>query len=379
MAKIVIVGSAHPLRGGIATFVERLAAFLQEQGHEVIIYSYSLQYPNFLFPGKSQYADTKAPENLKIQTVINSVNPLNWIQVGRMLKKEVPDLVISKFWLPFFGPCLGTIFRIARRNRHSKMIAILDNVIPHEKRPGDKAFARYFLKANHGFVTMSKEVLSDLNSFALPQPSIFTYHPLYDVYGDAVEKKEARTVLGLPQGYHYLLFFGFIRKYKGLELLLEAMADPRIREANVRLIVAGEFYEDASPYQAKIEQLGIADLLELRTDFIPNDQVRYYFSAADVVVQPYLSATQSGISQIAYFFEKPMIVTDVGGLPEIVPNEKVGYVCPVNAEAITNQILEIINPEVQEKMIAGIKEEKKKFEWSYFVNAIFELFKKTKE
>ncbi|HTO14283.1 MAG TPA: glycosyltransferase [Edaphocola sp.] len=375
MAKIFILGTAYPLRGGIATFNQRLATYLQEAGHDVTIYSYSLQYPSFLFPGKSQFSDEAAPENLKIETVINSVNPFNWWKIGNKIRKEKPDLIIPRFWMPFFGPSLGTILRLARKNKHTQSIPILDNVIPHEKRIGDKPFTNYFLKANDGFLTMSHEVLADLRKFDTKKPAVYTPHPLYDVYGEEVERDIALKKLGLPNEHKYLLFFGFIRKYKGLDILLEAMAQKSLKENNIHLIVAGEFYEDEALYRQKIKELNIEDQVHLFSEFIPNEEVKYYFSAADVVVQPYRSATQSGISQIAYFFEKPMIVTNVGGLPEIVPHQKVGLVAEVNSKSIAESIEMIYQDGVIESFKKHIPEEKKKYEWGSFVTSIFNLKK----
>ncbi|MCC6186918.1 MAG: glycosyltransferase family 4 protein, partial [Chitinophagaceae bacterium] len=344
MMKIIILGSAHPLRGGgIATFNERMAEVLQQQGHEVIIYSFSLQYPTILFPGKSQFTDEPAPAHLQIKSVINSINPLNWLIQGNKIKNENADLIIVRFWLPFMGPCLGSILRIVRGNKHTKIISITDNVIPHEKRFGDTAFTKYFLKPVDAFVAMSKEVLQDLKTFS-NKPAIYSPHPLYDNYGAAISRNEALASIGLPIEERYLLFFGFIRKYKGLDWLLEAMNDSRIKEQNYKLIIAGEFYGDETLYTQLIEQYDLNDRVKLFTNFIPNNEVRNYFCAADLIVQPYKTATQSGITQIAYHFEKPMVVTNVGGLAENVPNGKVGFVAEPNPTSIADAILKFFAP-----------------------------------
>lgn len=370
---IVIIGSAHPLRGGLATFNERMAKQLQDEGHSVIIYSFSLQYPNFLFPGKTQFTDEAAPKDLKIKSLINSINPLNWIKVGNKLKKQRPDLIIIKYWLPFMGPCFGTILRIAKKNKHTKVISVLDNVIPHEKRPGDVMFTNYFLKPVDAFLSMSKEVLKDLRTFTNKE-AVFSPHPLYDNYGAAVSKEMACEKLGLASDEKYLLFFGFIRKYKGLDLLLEAIGDERIRSKNLKLIVAGEFYEDRGLYDGLIAKYSLHENVKLFTEFIPNEEVRYYFSAADVVVQPYKSATQSGITQIAYHFEKPMIVTNVGGLPEVVPDGKVGIVAVPEAKSIADAIVRFYDtdiPGIQQHIL----EEKRKYSWEVFVEKLMGLYK----
>ncbi len=371
--KITIIGTAYPYKGGLASFNERMAQALQEQGHEVDIITFTLQYPGFLFPGKTQLSSEVAPAGLNITQAINSVNPLSWLKVGRRLKKSKPDLIIIKYWLPFMGPCFGTILRMAKGNKHTRVISVLDNVIPHEKRPGDNAFTKYFLKPVDAFVSMSQEVLQDLRSFTKTKPAVFSPHPVYDNYGDALPEAAARKHLGLDTDAKYILFFGFIRKYKGLDILLEAMADERIKAAGIKLIVAGEYYGDKEMYEAQIARLNISEQLHLYTDFIPNSEVKYYFSAADAVVQPYRTATQSGISQIAYHFEKPMIVTNVGGLPEIVPNGKVGYVTEVSSTAIADAILKLYAASHIESFKAGIIEEKKKYSWDYFIGNLLNV------
>ena len=229
MQNILIIGPAYPLRGGgITTFNHRLAKTFTEQGYHCEIVSFSLQYPSLLFPGKSQYSSEPPPEGLTIHTFINSVNPLNWISTGRRLKKWKPDLVVVRFWLPFMGPALGTILRQVRQNKHTKIVCIADNIIPHEKRPGDAAFTKYFLKACDAFIVMSEKVGKDLRLFEKTKPVRLAHHPLYDNFGNIIPKEEARKKLDLPANDRIILFFGFIRKYKGLDLLLKAMADEQV-------------------------------------------------------------------------------------------------------------------------------------------------------
>lgn len=373
--KIAIIGSAHPLRGGLATFNERLATELQEEGHEVIMYSFSLQYPNFLFPGKTQFTDEPAPGHLHIRTIINSINPFSWLSAGREIRRFAPDLILIKYWLPFMGPAFGTVLRIAKKQQHTRVVCIVDNIIPHEKRPGDKLFTAYFIKPVDGFVTMSREVLKDTQSLT-KKPAIFQPHPLYDNFGPALSKEAARRKLNLPPG-KYLLFFGFIRKYKGLDILLEAMADERLKQQDIRLIIAGEYYEGKEACEAIIAQQNLADRVFAFTDFIPNEAVRDYFSAADLVVQPYRSATQSGITQIAYHFEKPMVVTNVGGLPEVVPDGKTGFVTGPEPRAIADAIIRFYEEGIPD-MEMHLKEEKKKYSWAEFVRGIFELYQRVR-
>ncbi|HPG11589.1 MAG TPA: glycosyltransferase [Chitinophagaceae bacterium] len=375
MAKVVIIGPAHPLRGGLATFNQRLAKQFIDEGHKCSIYSFSLQYPSFLFPGKTQYTDEPAPDNITIYSVINSINPFNWMKIGNRLKKERPDIIVVRFWLPFMGPALGTILRKVRKNKHTKIICLADNVIPHEKRPGDKPFTRYFLKSCDAFITMSEKVMSDLRQFEknLPdgrqaKPALQVAHPLYDNFGDIISKAEARRHLELPEGEKIILFFGFIRKYKGLDILLEAMK----QLDGIRLLVAGEFYEDEKPYHELIEKAGIADKLILRTDFIPDSEVKYYLCAADAVIQPYRNATQSGVTPLAYHFEKPMVVTNVGGLPKLVPHEKVGLVTEPDANSIAETIQRFYQLG-ENYFIPHLRNEKEKYSWSNMVSSISQL------
>jgi glycosyltransferase involved in cell wall biosynthesis len=374
--KIIILGTAYPYRGGLSAFNERLAYEFQSQGHEVEIYTFTHQYPNFLFPGKTQYSTEPAPENLKIVRKVHSYNPFNWFKVGREIARKKPDLMITKFWLPFMAPCFGTIARIVRRNKHTQLVSILDNVIPHEHRIGDKMFVRYFIRPTDGFVAMSKSVLADLRLFTADKPAVFSPHPLYDHYGERLPRETALSMLNLNPDNRYVLFFGFIRGYKGLDLLLEAFADNRLKEDGVKLIVAGEFYGDPEPYLKQIKDLQIEDRVVLCTDFIPDSEVNRYFSAADIVAQPYKTATQSGVTQIAFHFEKPMLVTNVGGLPEIVPNGKIGYVTEPDSKQIADALCKFFEEHHQEKFEKNIVEEKQKYAWSTFTDAIGSVLKK---
>ncbi len=371
--KVVIIGSAYPLRGGLASFNERLARAFQEQGNDVIIYTFTLQYPGFLFPGKTQYSSDPAPEDLNIVVEVNSINPFNWLKVGRQIRKLQPDLLISKFWLPFMGPCLGTILRRGKV-KQTKVVSVIDNIIPHEKRPGDFILAKYFVKAVDAFVVMSRSVEKDMEKFVDQQPVRYIPHPIYDNYGEITPRTEALEHLNLSPDISYILFFGFIRDYKGLDLLLEAMADERIKALGIKLIVAGEYYANEEKYLNLIQELGIADQLELRTDFIPNSEVRFYFGAADMVVQPYKSATQSGISQLAYHFEKPMLVTRVGGLPEIVEDGVAGYVVEVDKNKIVEAILDFYQNKKEQQLTEGVREAKSRFSWENLVNGINTFF-----
>ncbi|MFL5810568.1 MAG: glycosyltransferase [Flavisolibacter sp.] len=372
MKKIIIIGPAHPLRGGLATFNQRLAKQFNDEGYDCAIVSFSLQYPSFLFPGSTQYSNDPPPADIKIHTLINSVHPLNWIQTGRKLRRWKPDMVVVRYWLPFMGPALGTILRQIKKNRHSRVICIADNVIPHEKRPGDTAFTKYFIKACDGFITMSEKVFLDLRKFESKKPARVVQHPLYDNFGDGVSKQEARKKLGLDTDQKMILFFGFIRQYKGLDLLLNAMADERIRKENIKLLVAGEFYEDARPYLDLIKERHLEEQLILRTNFIPDSDVRFYLCSGDCVVQPYKNATQSGVTPLAYHFEKPMIVTNVGGLPSLVPHERSGLVCEPEPGSIADSILRFYQLG-ENYFIPHLRTEKEKYSWEGLTRTILEV------
>lgn len=369
--KISILGPAWPYRGGIAAFNERLAHQFLAEGHDVQLYTFTLQYPGFLFPGKTQYSVEPAPADLRIERSINSCNPLSWWTTGRRIAKECPDVLIVAYWLPFMAPALGTICRLARRNSHTKVVALLHNLIPHESRPGDKQFSRYFIGSIDAAVSLSKSVLEDIKVFNTQLPAIFSPHPLYDNFGERVSREEACAKLNLSTDSRYLLFFGLIRDYKGLDWMLEAFAQSKVYEKDYKLLIVGEFYTDGTKYHALAEKLQLEDYLEWRSEFIPDSEVRYCFSAADLIVQPYKTATQSGVTQIAYHFEKPMLVTRVGGLPEIVPDGKVGYAVEPDVEAIAAALQDFVarRPDFTD----GILDEKQQYSWSVMTRRLLSL------
>lgn len=380
MAHIVILGSAYPLRGGgLATFNERLARAFMQAGHRVTIYTFALQYPRLLFPGKSQYSDEKPPEDLDIRVRVNSINPLNWYKVGRELRNMKPDVLIIRYWLPFMAPCLGKIAAITKKNKHTRVVAIADNIIPHEKRPGDNLLTRYFVHKPHAYICMSEQVRSDLERFSVSPDRIkVCLHPLYDNFGEAVDREKARKHLGINEPEPLVLFFGFIREYKGLDLLLKAFSFEKLREIPVKLLIAGEFYTNPDPYYRLARELGIEERLIWHTGFIPNDEVKYYFCAADLIAQAYKSATQSGVTQVAYHFERPMVVTNVGGLPEIINHGKSGYVVNPDPGEIAGAIHDFFAHQRGKTMKDSLKEEKKRFSWEKFVRAALEMAYKDK-
>ncbi len=377
MKKIKLIGTAYPFRGGLAAFNERMAKEFADVGNSVDIETFTVQYPNILFPGKTQFADWEKPKDLTITRSVNSVNPFNWLKTGRRIKREKPDFVIVKYWIPFIAPSLGTIARIIRKNKHTKVICVADNIIPHEKRIGDKMLTTYFMNSIDGIVPMSKSVENDIYKFRKDIPVKLHPHPLFDNFGEILERNSALKNIGLDPQFRYILFFGFIRDYKGLDWLLEAFADNRLRKFPVKLIVAGEFYSDSKPYHELIEKLNLSEHIILKTDFIADDEVKNYFCAADLVAQPYKSATQSGVTQIGYHFNKPMLVTNVGGLSEIIPDGKIGYVTNPDPKSIANALVDFFENERKEQFVEHIKKEKQKFSWSGMISTILEVYNKT--
>ena len=373
--KITLLGPAHPYRGGLASIMEIMARTFQRRGDEVDIKTFTLQYPSLLFPGESQTVATPPPADLRICRCVNTMNPLNWVRVGRRIRRERPDFVLMKYWTPFMAPCFGTIARIARGNGHTKVLCQIDNVEPHEHHLTDKPFNRYYLHSVDGFVYMSEQVHSELRAYS-DAPALFSPHPLFENFGERVERSEACVRLGLDPANRYVLFFGLIRDYKGLDLLLDAWAQLRRagRTEGRRLIVAGEFYTAREPYLNRIADNGLQDEVLLHDRFIPDDDVKYYFSAADFVVQPYKTATQSGVTQIAYQFCVPMVVTKVGGLAEIVPDGRVGYVCEPTPEGVAGAIERMYEGDTLQRFRENCVEERRRFSWEEMCSRITELY-----
>ena len=371
--KIVILGTAWPYRGGIADFNNRLTQEFIKEGHDVKVITFTLQYPSFLFPGKTQYSPDPQPSGLNIVRLLNSVNPFNWIKVSREIRKEKPDMLIVPFWMPFMGISTGAVSRLARKSV-TKRVAILHNLIPHEHKPGDKILSRFFIRSVDGFVALSESVLADISLFDKTKPRSFCPHPLYDHFGTVATREESIKHLGLDPAYKYILFFGLIRDYKGLDLLLKAYADNRLRKQDVRLLVAGEFYGSSDKYFELEKELGLEGLIIWKNEFVPSEEVRYWFGAADIIAQPYKTATQSGVSQIAYHFEKPMLVTKVGGLAEIVPNGKAGYAVEPEPIQIADGLVDFFTNNRQEQFTQGIVDEKKKYSWANMTQAVLSCY-----
>lgn len=375
--KIIIIGPAHPYRGGIALFSNRLADALKADNNAVNIVTFKMQYPGFLFPGKTQFSENENPSKINTLRAINSVNPFNWIKVGMQIRAAKPDLVIFKYWMPFMAPCFGTIAKFIKKDPEIKIISMVHNLVPHEKRFGDRALTKYFLKRIDGFVAMSQSVIDDINRFKITtsKPKALSPHPLYDNFGKIKTRKEALKALNLDPEFNYMLFFGIVRKYKGLDILLKAFADKRLNDGSLKLIVAGEFYEEDTEYVNLLKKHDLMDAIIMTKSFIPDDEVADYFCAADIVVQPYRTATQSGVTQIAYHFNKPMLVTDVGGLKEIVPDGKVGYVVEPNEKAVTEALIDFYKNNKAAVFTRGVREEKKKYSWDKMVKTVKDLYK----
>jgi glycosyltransferase involved in cell wall biosynthesis len=374
--KIVIVGTAYPLRGGIAHFNALLAEHLSKR-HTVETITFKRQYPRMFFPGKTQDETGGASHAKPAPQLIDSINPFNWIRVAGMIREKKPDLLIFKYWLPFFGPCFGTIAKFAKRGTATKVLFVCDNVIPHERRPGDGVFTRYAFRHADYFIVQSEAVERDL--LQLNPRAVYRKipHPVYEIFGESIPKGEARKLLGID-AENVMLFFGYVRPYKGLMVLLEAMKElvnGKWQEENdVLLLAVGEFYDDEAKYRQKVKDLHLESRIRFVSDYVPNDTVRLYFSAADVVILPYLSATQSGITQIAYNFDKPVIATDVGGLAEVVIDEKTGFIIPPdNPEELAGAIRKFYTERKEEEFSTNVKVEKKKYSWENFVRQIEEM------
>jgi D-inositol-3-phosphate glycosyltransferase len=372
--KITILSSAYPLRGGISHFIGLLYKELAKN-NDVSVITFKRQYPTILFPGKSQFESEETVEKIPTKILVDSINPLNWINVGNKIKNDYPDLLIFKYWIPFFAPCFGTISRIAKKNGRTKVLTICDNIIPHEKKLGDTAITKYFFKYVDYFVMLSKKVQADLLKLKPEAKNKILPHPIYSNFGEPIDKKEARKFLNLPADGKLILFFGFIRDYKGLDVLLEAMKILNA-ELNIKLIVAGEYYSNEEKYRRIINALGIQNQLYLFTDFIPTSKVKFYFSACDAVILPYRNATQSGIVQIAMNFHKPVIATNVGGIPEVISDNSTGFIVKNESpQDLAKAIKNFYKDNKEDQFISNIIQETAKYSWSTFTEGLFDLIK----
>ncbi|MBN1397931.1 MAG: glycosyltransferase [Bacteroidetes bacterium] len=370
---VVIAGPAYPLRGAMAQLNIILGWYLLKS-HNVQIVSLTRQYPSLLFPGKTQIDPGKPLFDVPTVPLIDTINPVSWFRAARYIAEQKPDVVIFRYWMPFFAPCFGSIARLIKRKIKTQIIFICDNIIPHEKRPGDVSLTKYALRSADSFVVHSKTVEEDLLRFIPKARYVLSPLPLFDIFGDLQPKKESKMKLGISAD-HVMLFFGHIRTYKGLDILLDAM--PLIlKKISAILIIAGEFYENEPKYREKINRLGLEKHIRLFSDYIPNEEIPVYFSASDVVVLPYVTATQSAIVPVAYHFDKPAIVTDVGGLSEVVKDEHTGFVVPPqNPEALAEAVIKYYQDNRESEFITNIREEKKKYSWDTFIEQLEKLIK----
>ena len=374
---IVLLGTAYPFRGGLATFNERLARQLQAEGHRVEVITFTLQYPSFLFPGKTQYSTEDAPTDLLISQQVNSCNPLNWFKVGHRIRKMQPDLLITCYWMAFFAPCYSIIERIAKRNGKTRTIALVHNMIPHEPSILDKLFAPFYIRSTDGFVALSESVVQDIDHLDRNNKPKTSYpHPIYDHYGEQMSKEEACQALNLNPENQYMLFFGLVRAYKGLDLLLDAFGKVKDQLPNLQLIIAGEFYEDEDKYRAQISNNQLTNKVIIKNEFIADADLRKYFGAANLIVQPYKTATQSGVTQVAFHFEKPMLVTNVGGLGEIVHDRKMGYAVEPNADAIAAALTDYYTQNRQANYTEYLILQKENYSWTKLVESFISIYDK---
>jgi len=368
--KVAIIGPAWPYRGGLANFNERLAREWMLRGCDVTIHTFTKQYPDMLFPGTSQFSDIPAPADLTIERSIHAYNPLQWQSASKRIAAAHYDLALIRFWLPAMGPSLGRVASALVSTQRTKVVALVDNLYPHESRPLDRWLTNSFIKHPHAFVTMSSVVAGQLKHHVDDRPVCQALHPIYDDYGQALDQTQARTKLGIDFAGPILLFFGFIRKYKGLDLLLRALAELKLKNREVKVIVAGEWYEDATMYKKLAKTLRLDDMIVWHDHFIPESEIATYFSASDAVVQPYRNATQSGISALAFAYSKPLISTRVGGLAEIIEDGKTGFLCDPEPTSIRDAIERWIHSPDMEPMLKAIDNRRSEMTWDRLLDVI---------
>lgn len=368
---VAVVGTFPPFRGGISQFNYALVRTLSA-GHSVEAFNFTTQYPRLFFPGKTQMETSSSAQSFDSERVLSTVNPFTWVQTANRILLQGPDLVVFKYWMPFFAPSFGQVVRRVKRKMDTKVLVICDNIVPHEQRPLDLKLTRYFFDKVDRFVVMSKVVEHDL--LALYPHAVYRYspHPVYDIFGAPLSKERARKSLGLEKE-KIILYFGLIRQYKGLDILIRAARILKKSLHDFRILAVGECYDNLADYERLIVNLDVADVVDLRPRFIPDDEVRLYFSAADVIALPYRAATQSGIVPIAYHFNRPVVVSNVGGLPEIVSDNEVGFVVPPNPESIAAAIERFYSEGREGAFSKNIETFKEKFSWSRFVQTVEDL------
>lgn len=371
--RIAILSCFYPYRGGIAQFN---ASLLEELGkeHEVRAFNFTRQYPDLLFPGKTQYV-TAEDEAVPVAStaLLDTANPISWGRTARYIRNWHPDLLIVRYWMSWFAPSLGYV--ASRMAPSCKVVAILDNVVPHERHFFDAPLSKWFLRRCDGFVTMCGEVSADLLKLHPDARYITHQHPLYSHFGEKLQRDTAEKMLGIRKGMKNLLFFGLIRDYKGLDILLEAF---RELPDDYQLIIAGEPYGSFEKYQKIISTIPGRDRIHMFLQYVRDSEVKKFFSAADLTVLPYKSATQSGISSVSYHFEVPMVVTDTGGLRETIGDRGTGLVAAKAEPAmIKEEILRYFSEEgLREECIASIRKEKDRLSWGGFCKDLLDFAQK---
>lgn len=373
--KIAMIGPVHPYKGGIAHYTDLLCRALREDGNEVQLYSFKFQYPKLLYKKPQKDMKSSGFGTNDADFCIHTLNPFNWIKVAGRIKKQKPELIILQWWHPYFAPCFWSICKLLRRE---KILFVCHNVFPHERFPLDRLLTKWTLGCGRYFITQSKMDARDLLSVKHDAVYRVTPHPTYGMFcRQGMSMQKAREQLKIDQGQRVLLFFGFVRKYKGLQYLLEAMKLLKEKDFKVQLWVVGDFGEDKDEYVEQIRRFEIEDQVQMVEGYVPDDEVEKYFAASDLVVLPYLSATQSGIVQIAFGFEKPVLVTEVGGLPDVVTNGKTGYVVkPRSAEMIAEAIMDYYINNRREAFVSQIEKEKDRFSWKTFVDTMMEMVRR---
>jgi glycosyltransferase involved in cell wall biosynthesis len=368
--KIAYLSTFYPFRGGIAQFNARLFREF-EQSHQIQAYTFTRQYPDILFPGSSQMVtDQDSPDKIPACRILDTINPITYWSAANKIKAYKPDILLSKFWMPFFGSSLGQVARILK-NKGVRNISILDNVKPHEKRPGDDWLINFYLKHNHGFIAMSEAVVADLLEYKPDAKYKLVQHPLYDHFPQRIERKAACEKLNIDPERKILLFFGFIRDYKGLDLLIEALGN---LPEEYLLLVAGEVYGDFSKYDNMIREKGLYGKVKLNVRYISDDEVPAFFSAADVCVLPYKTATQSGIVGISYHYGLPVIATNVGGLSEMISPFGTGImVSYLEHQLISAAITDYFNMNLRDTFEMNIGKYKQIASWENLANEIIDL------
>lgn len=361
----------YPYRGGIAQFNAALYRAFEVLGHQQKAYTFTRQYPDFLFPGSSQFVNEHDnADPIPAERVLDTVNPLNWLSVASRIKKQSPDMLLTQLWMPFMGPAFGTVAR--RMHQDCKKLCVVHNALPHESRPGDIAFTRYMLSAHDGLIAISDAVEHDLQSMHLGKPILRREHPIYTHFGNSVSKEDARTALGLPQDKQLLLFFGFIREYKGLMQLIEAM---NALPESIHLVIAGEIYGSFESYDQKIKELGIEHRVHKHIRYVSDTETPLFFCSADACILPYVTATQSGIIAIAHHFETPVMATPVGGLPEALRHGKAGLLFKgVHSDDIALGIRDFFERSLANACKEGARILKKDLSWTKLASDIIEFY-----